>query len=273
MPATVENYQMQVVNEETQEVEKVLHPETDSTIVIYDDDEPVINSIGGITAGSTYENSTVQQVLYDLLHPYVKPTANITGSPAAQIREKGDNVTNPTFTINVGKKSRDIKSVEIFVNNSSVGSVSSPKPGGGSETYSHTGVFSTNTTVYANVTDVDDGTTKSNTLNYTFVYPLYIGSLDSAISAPTEDDVEGMEKRIVSKSTQTYTYTIDSKRMCIACPPGWTLTKITDPNNFDVTSTFATSTVQVTGLDGTAQNYTVYLSEPTTQSSFRVTFA
>lgn len=273
MPATVENYQMQVVNEETQEVEKVLHPETDSTIVIYDDDEPVINNIGGITAGSTYENSTVQQVLYDLLHPYVKPTASISASPTASVREKGNDVTNPTFTINVGKKSRNIKAVEIFVNNSSVGSVDSPKAGGGVETFQYSATLSSNTTVYANVTDTDDGVTKSNTLTYTFVYPLYIGSLNSTVSSPSETDVEGMEKRIVTKSTQTFTYTIDSKRMCIACPPGWTLTKITDPNNFDVTSTFAKSTVQVTGLDGTAQNYTVYLSEPTTQNNFRVTFA
>ena len=269
----IENYQIQVVNEETQEVEKILHPESDANIISYIDTEPVINAIGGISAGTTYPDGTVQQVLYDLLHPYVKPTVSISASPNGTVREKGDTVATPVFTANVGKKSANITKVEFFVNNSSVGTVDSPKATGGTEKFNYNQNITANTTVYANVTDAKNGVTKSNTITYTFVYPFYVGSLDASVSAPNEANIESMEKKIVSKSTQTYTYTVNNKRMCCACPPGWTLTKITDPNNFDVTSTFATSTVQVTGLDGTAQNYTVYLSEPTTQSSFKVTFA
>ena len=270
----IENYQMQVINEDTQEVEKILHPESDANIISYIDNEPVINGIGGITAGTTYPDGTVQQVLYDLLHPYVKPTVSISASPNGSVREKGDtSVANPTFTATVGKKSANISKVEFFVNNASAGTVEAPKANGGTETFQYMNSITANTTVYCNVTDAKNGTTKSNTITYTFVYPAFIGYLDASVSAPTEENIESLEKKIVSKSTQSYTYSIDNKRMCMACPPGWTLTKITDPNNFDVTGTFAKSTVSVTGLDGTPQQYTVYLSEPTSQTNFKVTFA
>lgn len=270
----IEAYQMQVINEESQEVEKILHPESDANIISYIDTEPVINPIGGIAAGATYPEGTVQQVLYDLLHPYVKPTVSISAAPTGTVREKGDTtVTNPTFTATVGKKSANITKVEFFVNNASAGTVESPKANGGTETFQYMSSVTENTTVYCNVTDAKNGVTKSNTITYTFVYPAYIGALDAASATPTDTEVKALEKKIVAKSTQSYTFTVDNKRMCMACPPGWTLTKITDPNNFDVTSTFKQHTVAVTGLDGTPQNYTVYVSEPTTQNSFKVTFA
>lgn len=109
-------------------------------------------------------------------------------------------------------------------------------------------------------------------MSYTFVYPLYIGSLDAGASNPTADQIKAMEKKVVNKANQSYTYTVDNKRMAIACPPGWRLSKIVDPNGFDVTSSFAVKTLSITGLDGTAQTYTVYVSEPTTQTGFKVAF-
>lgn len=48
---------------------------------------------------------------------------------------------------------------------------------------------------------------------------------------------------------------------------------ITDPNGFNVTDTFTQSTVSITGLDGTAQSYYVYVSGATTVSAFKETFA
>ena len=48
---------------------------------------------------------------------------------------------------------------------------------------------------------------------------------------------------------------------------------ITDPNGFNVTDTFTQTTVSITGLDGTAQQYYVYTSAPTTVSTFNMKFA
>ena len=60
--------------------------------------------------------------------------------------------------------------------------------------------------------------------------------------------------------------------MVVATPPNWEIRKILDPNSFDVTSSFKKHIVSVTGLDGTAQNYNVYVSEPTTQTNFAMKF-
>lgn len=270
MPET-KQYQMQTVDEDGTVLE-ILHPETESEIVSYIDTEPVINPIGGIPAGKTYPDGNVQQVIYDLLHPYVKPTISFSASPNGAVREKGTVLDTINLTANITKKSSPIKKVEFLKGSEVINTIDSPKANGGTEQYSWPANLSENATVKARVTDEQGSTVDSNSATYTFVYPLYIGSLDSDAAVPTEEQIEAMEKRIVNKGTQTFTYTIDSKRMAIACPPGWTISKILDPNNFDMTSSFTSHDVQVTGLDGTAQTYKVYVSNPTTQSGFKVTY-
>lgn len=270
--ADKEIHQMQVVNG-AGEVQKILLPESDANAISYIDTEPVINAIGGVAAGSTYPDGTVQQVLYDILHPYVKPTISLSADPNGGVREKGTTLSDITFTATIGKKSANITKVEFFVGGSSAGVISSPSATGGQETLDYGSNITTNTSVYANVTDAKEGTTKSNTISYTFVYPAYVGYVDASASSPTQDQIKAMEKKVQNKATISYTYTVDTKRLCIATPPGWTLTKITDPSGFDVTSTYAKSTLSITGLDGTAQTYNIYLSQPTTQTGYKVTFA
>ena len=61
--------------------------------------------------------------------------------------------------------------------------------------------------------------------------------------------------------------------MVIAYPKAYgTLTKITDPNNFDVTGTFVVSELIVNCLDNTNQAYYVYINNASTVSNFRLTF-
>ena len=51
------------------------------------------------------------------------------------------------------------------------------------------------------------------------------------------------------------------------------LKKILDANGFDVTGTFNRSTVSITGLDGTAQDYFVYtLAGASTVTNFNFQF-
>ena len=81
-----------------------------------------------------------------------------------------------------------------------------------------------------------------------------------------------MTKKIVNVGSQSYTYTINNKKMCIAFPSGWTLKNIIDPNGFDITQSFTSETVNIYCLDGNSKPYTVYSSEFTSQSSFTVKF-
>ena len=176
------------------------------------------------------------------------------------------------LTATTTKKSEDIKKVEFLNGSAVLHTVSAPKAGGGKESYTWPGPLNTDATLKARVTDAKDSTVDSNTIGYTFVYPVYIGALDAAAVDPTADQVKALEKRVVAKSNQQYTYTITDKRMCIACPPGMTVRQILDPNGFDSTSAFEVQKVSVTGLDGTAQEYTVYVGAPTSQSNYEMTF-
>ena len=113
--------------------------------------------------------------------------------------------------------------------------------------------------------------------------PLAAGSVDSgkitvtgyraaysglvSTNAITEDIIKGMTKTVSAKKTIKVSGPISEQYICFAAPAGWTVSNIKDSNNFDVTSSYATSTVSVTGLDGQAVNYTVYLSGKMTQPS------
>jgi hypothetical protein len=50
------------------------------------------------------------------------------------------------------------------------------------------------------------------------------------------------------------------------------LTKIVDPNNFDITGSFTKHEVSVTGLDGSSQAYYVYVNGASTVTDFEVDF-
>lgn len=269
---SLKKVQIQLMNEETGEPIEDVTPVTEADSVYYTNETPTVSAHGGIPAGTSFENVSVKKMLDDILYPYTKPTISLSASPGAAVREKGTTLDSIQLTANITKKSENISKVEFLKDSVVVGTVSSPKASGGSETYTYDEGVNANCAFKARVTDAKNGTVDSNTLSYTFVYPLYIGYLDANASDPTETQIEAMEKRVVSKANQSYTYTVDNKRMAIACPPGWTLSKIVDPNGFDITTSFATKTVSITGLDGTAQDYTVYVSEPTTQSGFKVAY-
>ena len=61
--------------------------------------------------------------------------------------------------------------------------------------------------------------------------------------------------------------------MVFAYPKAYgNLKSIIDPNNFDVTGTFTKQEVSITGLDGTAQAYYVYVNGASTVSNFNMKF-
>lgn len=268
----LDKVQVQLLNETTGEVIKEVNPLTDAECVTYSNATPTVKAHGGIPAGTTFENVSIQKMLDDILYEYTKPTISLSANPAGGVREIGTSLTNIVFTATVKKMSENIKSVEFFNGNNSIGSVASPKAGGGAETFTYAGPLVANASIKARVKDTRDGAVDSNAISYTFVYPIYIGALPSDAATPTSDQIKALEKRVVTKASQKYTYTITDKRMCIACPPGMTIKTILDPNGFDSTAAFTKKTIAVTGLDGTAQNYTVYVGDPATQSNYTMSF-
>ena len=61
--------------------------------------------------------------------------------------------------------------------------------------------------------------------------------------------------------------------MVFAYPKAYgNLKSVIDPNNFDVTGTFTKQEVSITGLDGSAQVYNVYVNGASTVSNFNMKF-
>lgn len=264
--------QTQLLDETTGEVIEDVNVMSDAECITYTNPEKMVTAHGGIPVGTSFNNVPLQEVLDNILYPYTKPTVTLSANPAGGVREKGTSLTPIALTANIGKKSADIKAVDFYKGSEKIGSIASPKAAGGTETHSYTGPITADCQLSCKVTDAKNGVTESGKVNYTFVYPIYIGSVPADAVTPTAAQVMELEKRVVAKASQQYTYTIADKRMCIACPPGMTLSKILDPNGFDSTAAFTKKSLAITGLDGTAQTYTVYVGGVTSQSNYKMSF-
>ena len=228
--------------------------------VTYISDKPSTVAVGGLPLGYTSDGISLVKLIDDMLHPYKAPSITLSISPNTTLYELGKVISSLTVSTSPKQGSKDIESVKILKNNSVISS-------------GITNVKLTETNVKENVSysaTVSDGTTtvNSNTISIKFINPIYIGSL-STVDAT---NIKAMTKRVVNVSNQNYTYNITNKRMCIAVPSGWTLKTIIDANGFDITKSFTKSTINIYCMDGVSRPYTVYYSEPTSQSNFTVKF-
>lgn len=233
-----------------------------------------VNSLGGIAAGADLNGMTVREILAKLLYPYVAPTITVTGTPNGGVFEKGDDKEITNVRAVVTKKSEAITKVEVFNGSVSLGIKEGDEvKAGGTFNFPVTvSVPSTNVVLTAKVTDAANKTYTANTGAFNFVYPYYVGIVaeDAVID---EALVKGLEKKVEVKGSKTIAYTCDNQKMVFAYPKAYgNLKSVIDPNNFDVTGTFTKQEVSITGLDGTAQAYYVYVNGASTVSNFNMKF-
>lgn len=235
----------------------------------YTNSEPILVQHGGIVPGVTFDNKPMSELMTEILYPYVPPTIELTCGIPAGVYEIGTSQNNVLLSARTVRKSKDITGVNFLLNGSVINTPSFT-PQGGTSIYEipqlkESGTYS------AEVTD-GESTIQSTSYKFEFVYPLWIGSISSEKETVENDDIKSLYKRIISKGNVTYNFNLDFRRMCIACPPEWSISQIFDKNGFDITASFAVSQVAVECADNSWQNYMVYLSNPTTQSNFTVTF-
>ena len=253
----------------------------DKSATTYTNSTPTVQSHGGIAAGETFDAVPVTEMLTRILYPWVAPvvSAKVAAPANGGVFEKGNTQNVTSITVTVTKKSSDITKVEIFDGSSSLGS----KTGADLDTLNTSGsatfTFPVDVDVTANknfqakVTDAAEKVTTANTGSFSFVYPYYQGVI-AADATADEAAVKALTKLIQAKGTKSVTYTASNQKMVFATPKANGVIKtITDPNGFNVTDTFAQSELSITGLDGTAQDYYVYVSNATTVSAFKITFA
>jgi len=239
---------------------------------IFNTDMLTVNALGGIKAGENLDNMPVQQLLTKLLYPYVAPTISATASPNGGTFEKGNGQNVTSIKAVVTKKSEKITKVEVFDGSVSLGVQTEGVENGGTFTFPVNVAVSSNKGFQAKVTDAIGKVYSANTGSFNFVYPYYMGicAEDAVIDAEL---VKGLTKKVEAKGNKSNAFTCDYQRMVFAYPKAHgKLKSIIDPNNFDVTGTFGVQEVTITGLDGTAQAYYVYVNSASTVSNFTMKF-
>lgn len=235
-------------------------------------------AVGGISKGEKLENVSITDVIDKLLHPYVATTGvSLSMTPTnGGTFEVGDEKSVTGGTVRWTAGSTQVTKAEILKSGSPVGTAEVSSGASVSVTLSAADTIgsSAGTTTYTSrVTDnAGANTINGGSVNFTFVYPFYYGTVANAGEA-TGEAIAGMTKLIQAKGNKSVNYTADNECCVFAYPASYgNISSIIDANNFNVTSTFAKSTVEVTGLDGTPQQYNVYVNAAATLNGFKFTF-
>lgn len=246
---------------------------------IFVTDMLTVDKFGGIAGGADLNGKTTHQILTDLLYPYIAFVINSSSrSAAAATLECGESQTLSSATINVTKKKDPITSIKLL-NGSTIleEKTGDAVANGGTIKFDGfdpiTVTKSNNPNLKFTVTDGTTSTDKSVGAS-TFVYPYYWGvcAEDATID---ETLVESLTKNVSGKGTKTdIAFTCANQKIVFAYPKAHGVLKsIIDPNNFETIDGYARSEVSITGLDGSAQAYYVYvLKDACTVSGFKVDF-
>ena len=246
---------------------------------IFVTDMLTVDKFGGIAGGADLNGKTTHQILTDLLYPYIAFVINSSSrNAAAATLECGDSQTLSSATISVTKKKDPITSIKLF-NGSTLleEKTGDAVANGGSITFNGFDAITVTKSNNPNLKfTVTDGTTSTdkNVGASTFVYPYYWGvcAEDATID---EALVESLTKNVSSKGTKTdISFTCAQQKIVFAYPKAHGVLKsIIDPNNFETIDGYARSEVSITGLDGSAQAYYVYVQKDAcTVTGFKVDF-
>lgn len=239
----------------------------------YTNNTPTPASLGGIEKGETFDNVPFADMFTKLLYPYVAFTINsATSVPNGGVFEKGETKTVTSFNVRLTKGSANITKIEVSLSGNAVASSESEDFGTGVVTLTPQSPISitSNASFSAKVTDATNKSFSSSTGAFSFVYPYYYGVAD-ADATVDETFIKTLTKLVQGKGSKTVSYTASNQKMVFVSP--YVVSKITDPNGFNVTDTFTMTRISVTGLDGTAQSYYVYTAnEASTVTNFRMTF-
>lgn len=244
----------------------------------YTNDEPIVTALGGIKVGETFSSVPVTDMLTKLLYPYTKPTiSTMSATKSGGVFEKGTSVSVTAMSVIVGKKSSALSKVEFLKGGSVVDTITTGLPTSGTATINSTQSFdiNTNTSLSAKVYDSETtpGTATVNGPSYTFVDPYFYGSV-SGSTAITSDVITGLTKKIEVKGNKSYVFDANVQTPIFAYPKSYgAITKINDPNGFDVTDTFRSSVVTVSVLSGNVDYYVYRLANETTVDNFKFTFS
>ena len=270
-------------------------------------DMNTIEKFGGIAENTNLNGLTTHEILKKLLYPHLDPIiGGATASPNGGTYEKGVTKTITQVSISITKRSNPITSVALY-NGSTLlyEKTGDAVKNGGTITFNKMIVKETvdgevvdkekdlavvvptegnQLTVKVTYPDVNGEakTESKNTSAMTFVYPYYIGICEANAEITeelvkdlpnTEENGDKGAKKIQGKADTAHEFSYTQKSMVFAFPKSYgKLSAIKDPSNFELKESFTIHEVDVTGLDGVAVPYYVYVSGVATNANYKVTF-
>lgn len=241
----------------------------------YNKNIPTYVEHGGIPIGTTFNNKTLQEMFDMILYPYVSPTvsAQVVTPGNGGTYEIGTLVSVTKIRVNATIKSNNLTKIDIVEGSNIIATKTDDGVSkGGTFDFVLNIAVRTNKYFTAKVYDDTGAVVSKNTGTFTFVHPIYHGSL-STDKTPTQEEIKALTKHIESKGTKTYSFTANNQRFVFAYPKSYgTLSAIYDQNNFNVTSTFTIYTVPIQCLDGSTVDYYVYVSDKSTVTNFNNKF-
>ena len=240
----------------------------------YTNDTPTISAIGGIAAGTTFNNMEYRELLTKLLYPYTKPTVSISVTPNGGTYEKGTSVSITNLKVTATKKSSAIASVVAKQGSTVIKTITDGVASGGTFDCLPSGGISVTSDVKfsGTVTDVDNGSATANSSQFTFVDPYYYGVIAKGATI-TSDLIKSLTKKIESKGTKTFKYTTNDSCMVIAYPASYgNLKSALDPNNFENIGSYEKHTITVSCTSGDVSYY-VYVKTASTVTDFNIKYS
>lgn len=228
----------------------------------YTNSTPVPVTLGGVIAGSTFNNIPVQTVLDDLLYPYQSPIFSAFSFNQSTPIEVGDTISsgNKTFSWATTNSSNiQANSIQI-VDTTNLIILGTGLANDGTEVLSLPSSI-TKTTKDSNVWTISATNTNavsfSRTYTVNWYWKIYYG--ESALTSLTESDIESLRVSILAAdSPRTYSFQADDYKY-ICYPVSYTLlTNFTDTLTFLNVAMESPTTVSVTNTFGQTINYYVH---------------
>ena len=230
-------------------------------------------AIGSVEIGKVYPSGTeLETIIRDMLTTYRKAQMNITLNPSAELYSAVDDLLSSiSITAQVNKGSRDIQSINFYIDGIEVNEIIDNVTNGGNFSYNHIFTPSKKNTFTVKVSAFDGVDTVEASKTISFLPYCYYGYIDDTISIVDENVIKQLSKEL--KNSKKFIYnniTMDFGRVIYAIPKE--LGKITsirdDVNNFDYTNSFEEINISVDGFE----YYMYILKDYTAADNVQLTF-
>lgn len=269
----------QLENRVGNKIQNVHDALSDKANNLFQSNSSIVQSFGGLSEGDIVNNKSLQDLLSQLLFPYVEPTIEVSYrfSPKQDFYEVGQTVEITHIDFFIHKKSEFIKKIDVLQNGRVLKSYTENISGGGQYMYTFDEpllVTKSISSSYLQVqaTDMKDTTVLENTSPITFNYPIYFGGIGRGVEI-NKNIIQFLTKDITGKSDKDYVFNLTNQRVIFAYPQYYgDLSIIRDKNGFDITNAFTKSELVLLCGDNTELIYNVYVNDASTVKDFNIRF-